>query len=374
MTKRISPGQTIGIIGAGQLGQMMALEAIAMGYRVHTFDPDEHAPARSCSSCHVVASFDDETALQRFSENCDVLTYEFENVNVRFIEHLSLIKPVPQGAKALYIAAHRSREQHFAQQCGIRVLPYHVVRTTEECLQALEQLGYPCILKTATLGYDGHGQKRFHRTADLESFTLDQEAIVQPLLDFDLEVSVVCVRDLQGVQTYTPFINHHIHGILSTSRTGADLGEALEKELCEYTKSLAKSLDYIGVLAAEYFIKDGIVYFNEMAPRPHNSGHLTIEGANISQFKAHIQAICGLSVNPLQQSNPFGMINILGQHLDKARRFMEAGMEPGWSYHEYGKVLAKTDRKMGHLTYGADDDQHVTHALALMQERIGRDE
>ena len=348
--KPIYPGQIIGIIGAGQLGEMMALEAIAMGYIVHTYDPNPAASAHRIAQKAVIKAFDDAASLIAFCAECAVITYEFENVDNTLLEQIQQHFNCPQGSKALIISSHRWRELGFARQQGIPTLNSIVVHDRSDLSAASKQLGFPFVLKTCTQGYDGHGQQRIDTPEDFIHLSVDEELLAQQWL--------IAIRSRDGIHLYPPFANHHKKGILAYTQVPAPLDSLLQKHLEAYTLMLIENLDYIGCLAVEYFVQGGQIYFNEMAPRPHNSGHCTLEASNKSQFKAHIEAVCGLAVGELKHLRPALMVNILGQHYQRARDYLFTPDYQAAFFHDYLKPEIRMDRKMAHMTFCSESAWH----------------
>lgn len=350
--KQILPPAVIGILGGGQLGLMMALEAKQQGYYIHSYDPNPQASITVVSDRHTTGSFDDETKIMTFAAECDVLTYEFENVSQQIMQALEKSYYLPQGSYALKIASNRYLEINHAQALGLSVPKYHLVNNQEELLAHGETVGYPIVLKTISGGYDGHGQFRFYQKADVETFDQPFEGIAQQWIDFDLEVSVVCTRSNKETICFQPIENQHQDGILKTSIQPARISSKLTRQLYKATTELVASLDYIGTFAVEYFIKGDQYYFNEMACRPHNSGHCTQETYNQSQFKTHLSAICGLPLGLVKPYQAGVMINILGVEIKKARQFLGQNSTVGF-YHDYFKTI-KLKRKMAHITFISD--------------------
>ncbi|TFG81271.1 MAG: ATP-grasp domain-containing protein, partial [Erysipelotrichales bacterium] len=290
MMNRLLPPAMIGIIGGGQLGRMMALSAIATGYRIAVLDPDPACPCAAIADRFVVAKYDDEEAFQRFIKQCDVVTYEFENADVGLIKNAAA--KFPQGHHALEISQHRLSEKNFALENHVACPKYTSV-TSKSDLDALSE--FPIVLKTCRFGYDGKGQWLIRDKEDLASRKIDfpGEYIAEAYVAFEREISVVCCRFNDGVTIFEPFENRHVDGILRESLHPAQINERTRKLAYEATRCLVEALDYIGVFAVEYFVTQDGILFNEMAPRPHNSAHATIEGCDYSQFDLHIAAITG---------------------------------------------------------------------------------
>jgi 5-(carboxyamino)imidazole ribonucleotide synthase len=345
------PGSTIGIIGGGQLGRMMALAAARIGFRCHILDPHEHPCAAEVSDCFTRAAFDDVEALRRFADQCDVITYEFENVPVEPLAILGdKLKP---GTRSLALAQDRAIEKRFLEQCGARVAPWREIDGVDDIVAALNELGSPILLKSRRLGYDGKGQAWVHR-ADEAAAAWDaigrQSAVAEAKMSFDSEFSVILARTAGGETNAFPLTrNHHEGGILRTSTVpaGAEI-EALSGTAVASAKAIADALDHIGVLTVEFFACAGGAVVNEMAPRVHNSGHWTIEGAHTSQFEQHLRAILGLPLGDAGLvSASATMENLIGPDVERWAKLLA---EPGADLHLYGKGEPRPGRKMGHVT------------------------
>ncbi|RIX26866.1 5-(carboxyamino)imidazole ribonucleotide synthase [Sphingomonas edaphi] len=347
----LRPGSTIGIIGGGQLGRMMAMAAARIGYRCHIFDPHESPCAAEVSGAFTRAAFDDREALRRFGEQCDVVTYEFENVPVAPLDVLDgKIRP---GTRSLEIAQDRAVEKHFIERTGANVAPWREVNEVGDVRTALEQLGSPILLKTRRLGYDGKGQAWVHRAEEAEAAweTINsQPAVAEARMTFEAEFSVVLARTADGETCAFPLTrNEHHGGILRESivPAGAPVSD-LEPDAIEMARAIADALDHVGVLTVEFFACSGRAVVNEIAPRVHNSGHWTIEGARTSQFEQHLRAILGLPLgDPGLVASGATMENLIGRDVDG---WAELVAEPGAALHLYNKGEARPGRKMGHVT------------------------
>ncbi len=350
----IPPGSTIGILGGGQLGRMLSVAAAQLGYRVHVFAPEgeEGTPAADVSAFATRAAYEDEAALDAFAASVDVVTFEFENVPVAAARRLMARVPVRPGARAFEVAQDRLAEKRFAEHCGGRTAPFRAVHDPAGLDAALADLGCPAILKTRRFGYDGKGQARIERAADLagawESIG-GVPAVLEGLVTFDAEFSVLLARGLDGsTVTYDSPLNQHADGILRRSCVPG--GAAVERHSAEAAAlagRIAAELDYVGLLAVEFFAcADGPV-FNEMAPRVHNSGHWTIEGAVTSQFENHVRAVCGLPLGSPARRGGAEMVNLIGDEVDGWHALL---VDPAARVHLYGKGEARPGRKMGHVT------------------------
>jgi 5-(carboxyamino)imidazole ribonucleotide synthase len=345
------PGSTIGILGGGQLGRMMALAAARIGYRCHILDPHEHPCGAEVSDRFTRASFDDVDALRRFADQCDVITYEFENVPVAPLAILGdKLKP---GTRSLEMAQDRAVEKRFLEQCGIRVAPWREIDGVEDVVGALDALGSPILLKTRRLGYDGKGQAWVHRADEAVAAwnAIGQKpAVAEARMSFDAEFSVILARKATGESRSFPLTrNEHHEGILRTSTAPAGPAiEALAAPAIASAAAIADALNHVGVLTVEFFACADGALVNEMAPRVHNSGHWTIEGAHTSQFEQHLRAILGLPLGDAGLvSASATMENLIGRDVERWAALLA---EPGADLHLYGKGEARPGRKMGHVT------------------------
>ncbi|MDB5084371.1 MAG: 5-(carboxyamino)imidazole ribonucleotide synthase [Bacilli bacterium] len=374
MSKRvIKPGSTIGVLGGGQLGRMIALAGRAMGYRFVTLDPTEDSPGGQVSDRQIVADFDDEKGALQLAEASDVVTYEFENVDARVAEVLETRSFVPQGSGLLRITQNRITEKTVIQSLGIPVVSFHVVEQLSDLQWAAETLGLPLVMKTATGGYDGKGQFVIRTDAQLrEAYdTLSAtglQLIAEQFIPFEKELSVIVARNLAGeVAAFPAAENIHVDNILHQSIVPARIHADLQEEAVRMAKQIAASLEVVGLLAVEFFLTaDGRLYVNELAPRPHNSGHYTLDACATSQFEQHVRAVCNLPLGATYLLTPVVMVNILGEQLDQVVN--AAAALPGTvKLHLYGKKDTKPKRKMGHLNILADS---VENALTIVN-RLG---
>jgi 5-(carboxyamino)imidazole ribonucleotide synthase len=347
----LPPGSTIGILGGGQLGRMMAMAAARFGYECHIFDPHYRPCAAEVSKHFTRAAFDDVEALRRFADECDVVTYEFENVPVEPLAVLGAkLKP---GTRSLEMAQDRSVEKRFLDQCGARIAPWREVDGVDDIVAALDALGSPILLKTRRLGYDGKGQAWVGRPEEAPAAwdaVGGQPAVAEAKMNFDTEFSVILARTEAGEVSAFPLTrNHHDGGILRTSTVpaGPEI-EASASEAIAAAMAIAEALGHVGVLTVEFFACAGGAVVNEMAPRVHNSGHWTIEGAHTSQFEQHLRAILGLPLgDPSLVCASAQMENLIGPDVD---RWAELVAERGADLHLYNKGEARPGRKMGHVT------------------------
>lgn len=344
--------QTIGIIGAGQLGLMIAQQARLLGARTVCLDPAADAPAFAVCDEQIVGRFDDLTALEELCRRCDVVTYEFENVPGEILTTLEQKYNIKQGIKPLFDSQDRLREKTNARERGLRT-PGFVAADDEPSLRrAVAALGLPAVLKTRTLGYDGHGQLVLKSEADIERALpmLAVPCILEEFVRFDFEASIVMVSDGEHTVSFPIGRNIHRDGILDLCIVPAEVDGDVLRRLQEQSERFMHDCGYRGILAIEYFVKDGEIYFNEMAPRPHNSGHYTIEGATTNQFRELVRYLLGMPLEVPQLVAPTVMKNILGQDLEAAEK-LAAENRPGVYVHLYGKRESRPKRKMGHITF-----------------------
>lgn len=335
--KIILPGSTIGIIGGGQLGRMLAMSAREMGYRVHILDPQNDCCAKDFAHHFIQASFDDIDALEQLCQQSDVVTFEFENINCDHLEVLEQRYYLVQHSSVLRISQHRLYEKQFAASLKIPTVDY--IYVGDEGLNTVLSGKY--LMKTVRFGYDGKGQKVIDQVSEVEPQTL-----LEQIVPLDKEISVVAVKDIHGVEIVAVVENEHRHHILYRSQIPTTATRQQEQQAINYTIRILETLNYYGVLTVEFFISQGQVIFNEIAPRVHNSGHITMLSANKSQFKAHIEAICGLPVGAITHQ-PTTMYNILGQDLDK---FIQLRQNQVGQLHLYEKA-PRTNRKIGHINF-----------------------
>jgi 5-(carboxyamino)imidazole ribonucleotide synthase len=348
----IQPGAIIGILGGGQLGRMTALAAARLGYRCVVLAPKGDNPAFHVAEA-IEAGYDDTEALDRLAARAAVVTLEFENLPVAALDRIaSRGVPVRPGRRVLETAQHRVREKSFFDSIGAPTAPWAPVRGPEDLLEAVSRIGYPCVLKTATLGYDGKGQVKLRGSKDVAAglaLAAGGEAILEGFVDFALEISVIVARSPDGaVVPYEPAENAHRNHILDVTRVPARISAETAARARAIAVQAAEALDLTGLLAVEMFVgHDGAVLVNEMAPRPHNSGHWSMDGARTDQFEQLVRAICGLPLgDPGRLAPVVEMTNLIG---DDAARWPEILAEPGARLHLYGKAEARPGRKMGHV-------------------------
>ncbi|HWK22040.1 MAG TPA: 5-(carboxyamino)imidazole ribonucleotide synthase [Ureibacillus sp.] len=366
MTKMIFPGQTIGIIGGGQLGRMMALSAKEAGYKIAVLEPSMDSPCGQVADIRIVAPYDDEAALEELADVSDVITFEFENIDYEGLKRLTEIAYVPQGAELVRITQNRVTEKAAISEAGCPVAPYIVAENYDELVNQIDNIGYPSIVKTARGGYDGKGQQLLNSKEDLylakELFEHSQ-CVAEGFVPFEKEISVIVQRNGQG-ETYCLPVgeNIHVHHILHETIVPARITEQTYNKAIEAAKKIADSLQLVGTLAVEMFVlENGEIVINELAPRPHNSGHYSIEACNVSQFGQHIRAICGWPLRVPKLLQPSIMVNVLGQHVVPLSNSISK--HPDWSIHLYGKTQAKVNRKMGHVTVLTDNIEDTLYEI-----------
>ncbi|HEY4601517.1 MAG TPA: 5-(carboxyamino)imidazole ribonucleotide synthase [Cerasibacillus sp.] len=374
--RAILPPQTIGIIGGGQLGRMMAIAAREMGYQIAVLDPTPNCPTGQLADHHIQAAYDDMDAIQQLTEISDVVTYEFENVDLQAAKYIEEQGKLPQGALALEITQNREKEKQLMKRSGLPVPDFAIVHDGEACEQAMAELSYPAVIKTCRGGYDGKGQLKLLSEKDLPDAMnfadQHQHCIIEQWISFDKEISVVFTRTQTGEITIFPIgENDHKDHILYQTTVPAQISNAVKKQATKATKKLAEEMQVVGTFAIEMFVRGDAIYINEMAPRPHNSGHYTIEACNISQFKQHILAICGLPLIDIELLQPAVMINILGENLKPLLNMMPT-MKHGF-VHLYGKAEAKEKRKMGHVTFIAEDLETLNEQIDQFKEATTHD-
>lgn len=345
--------KTIGIIGGGQLGQMMAISAIYMGHKVVTLDPTADCPASRVSDM-IVAPYDDVNALRQLSARCDVLTYEFENVDADGLDAVVGDGQLPQGTDLLRISQNRIFEKDFlANKAGVTVAPYKVVTSSLD-LEDLD-LGKTYVLKTATGGYDGHGQVVIKTSDDLAAanqLANSAECVLEEFVDFDLEISVIVSGNGKDVTVFPVQENIHRNNILSKTIVPARISDQLAEKAKSMAVQISQKLNLSGTLCVEMFATADDIIVNEIAPRPHNSGHYSIEACDFSQFDTHILGVLGAPLPKIHLHAPAVMLNVLGQHVEKAEHYVAEN--PSAHLHLYGKLEAKHNRKMGHVTVFSD--------------------
>jgi len=380
------PGATIGMLGSGQLGRMFTVVARRMGYHVHVLSPASGSPTGQLADREVVAAYDDADAVARFASGVDVVTLEFENIPSASLDAAAARAPVRPGVFALHATQHRAREKRFLAGLGVPHVPFAEVAAGGDLDAAIGEVGTPCVVKTAGFGYDGKGQVRVdgdRGRAEARALAAGQAVVVERFLELEAELSVVAARGLDGsVATFAPARNRHERHILDLSSAPAPVARAVAERAREITVAVLEGLELIGVACVEFFLEPGgRLSVNEIAPRPHNSGHLTIEGAETSQFEQQLRAVTGLPLGSAAPRRPAAMANLLGDLWSGAPPDGAPGVAPDWAaalaepgvaLHLYGKDAARPGRKMGHLTATADDLQEAEARVLRARERAAR--
>ncbi|WP_188207977.1 5-(carboxyamino)imidazole ribonucleotide synthase [Alkalibacillus aidingensis] len=377
MVNSIQPGKTIGVIGGGQLGRMMAIAAKQMGFRVVVLDPKDHSPTGQVADLEIVSAYDDFEAAKHLKEEADVITYEFENVDSETLKWLEEHAYVPQGSKLIQTTQDRAYEKQAIERSGANVVGYELISSMEELKSGLLKIGYPAVIKTRRFGYDGKGQMKLESEADLkdaEPILAKGPCILEQFIAFDKEISVMVARSVSGeAMTYPVSENIHKNHILHQSIVPARINEKTESKAKKLALQIAESLKLVGVLGVEMFLTaSGEIYINEVAPRPHNSGHYTLDACETSQFEQHIRAVCDWKLGEANLYTPVVMTNILGQHVDKVYSDIPGDLKA--KLHLYGKDQAKPNRKMGHINFIGDNiEDLLEHIKQLSIWRVQHD-
>lgn len=372
MSDPVLPGAMVGVLGSGQLGRMLALAARRMGYRVHVFSPDSDSPTGQVADREWSAAYDDLDAVGEFARSVDVVTLEFENIPAATVEEVSSVAPVRPGWKALHTAQNRLREKTFLKKAGFPVAPFREVEERAALDGALRGIGVPAVLKTAGFGYDGKGQSRVDKLEEADEAweALGGEAVLESWVDFEKEVSVVAARGLDGSFVhYGAVENTHDRHILDVTVAPADVPPDIDREAVEITRGIFEELEIVGTACVEFFVTDeGKLLVNEIAPRPHNSGHWTIDGAVTSQFEQQLRAVCGLPLGSTERTRPVAMANLLGDLWENGEPdWMAVCSLPEVKLHLYGKREARPGRKMGHVTALADTPEAAATLVSRAQ-------
>jgi 5-(carboxyamino)imidazole ribonucleotide synthase len=371
----IAPGKTLGIFGGGQLGRMIGLAARRMGYRIHIFEPGENSPAGQVADLEVNASYRDEESLRRFLQEIEVATFEFENIPADFLHQAAEIRPVHPSPEVLLICQNREREKAFLQAHQFPRADFRVVSSDEELRQAMAELGTPCVIKTASFGYDGKGQIKIEAgddPAEVWSRFQANRGVVEEWIDYETELSVLCAVSSSGeTSTFPASENVHRNHILEYSIVPARIDLRLQEQAAEIAQNIARTLGVVGLLAVEFFATpDGRLLVNELAPRPHNSGHYTFDACLTNQFEQQVRAVCGLPLGSPKLMSPVVMCNLLGDLWGQgAPDWKTILSHPNAKLHLYGKEEARPGRKMGHFTVLADSvDEALTQARAIKEK------
>ncbi len=371
MTKIIPPNSTIGVFGSGQLGRMFAIEARKMGYRVHTYSPDSDTPTGQVADIETSASYHDLDAVRAFARSVDVVTFEFENVPSAAVDAAAELVGVHPRGDILHTTQNRLREKTFLADNGFPVTAFRRIKLIEDLYHGIEELRSPAVLKTAGFGYDGKGQSRINARGDVETAFAalnGDEAILEAFVEFEKEVSVVCARGQDGrFASFGVIENSHSNHILDISFAPAMISKSVYVEAVEITRSISEKLDYVGTLCVEFFLtNDEKLLVNELAPRPHNSGHLTFDACVTSQFEQQLRGVCGLPLGSTEFYGPAAMANLLGDIWQNGEPDWSKALEyPGLNLHLYGKSEPRAGRKMGHITATADA---ATEAAELVRK------
>jgi 5-(carboxyamino)imidazole ribonucleotide synthase len=372
----ILPGSTIGVFGSGQLGRMFAIEARKMGYRVHTFSPDTDTPTGQVADVETSADYGDLDAVREFAKRVDVVTFEFENVPSATVDAAAELVAVHPRGDILHTTQNRLREKTFLSKNGFPVANYKHIKTIEDLYHGLHEIAVPAVLKTAGFGYDGKGQQKIRSVGEIDSAFENlkgQDTVLEQFVAFQKEVSVVCARGQDGdFAHYGVIENEHANHILDVSFAPAEVREKVLDDAVEIARAIADKFDYVGTMCVEFFLTlDDKLLVNEIAPRPHNSGHLTYGPAVTSQFEQQLRAVCGLPLGSTEFYRPAAMANLLGD--------VWAGGEPDWAaaladpnvkLHLYGKSDPRPGRKMGHITATAETAKAAAESVRDTRNRL----
>lgn len=379
MSRPILPGATIGVLGSGQLGRMLALAARRMGYRVHTFSPGEDTPMGQVADREAVGDYNDLDAVAEFAARVDVVTFEFENVPFDAARTACERVPVRPRGQVLHTAQHRQREKDFLAGAGFPTAPFEHVPDRAALDVAIARVGTPAVLKTAGFGYDGKGQAVIRDADEAEAAWQSigaGEAVLEGFVDFEREISVVAARGCDGEFAHYGVVeNRHRDHILDVSIPDPDIDERIVAEVVEIAHAVLDALDVVGVLCVEFFLKhDGSLVVNELAPRPHNSGHFSFDACVTSQFEQQLRAVCALPLGSTRRLRPCAMVNLLGDLWDDGTPDWQAALgDPELKLHLYGKAEARPGRKMGHMTvFGDDGEDAARRALAARDALTAR--
>ncbi|MBI2620109.1 MAG: 5-(carboxyamino)imidazole ribonucleotide synthase [Ignavibacteriales bacterium] len=379
MTNTLLPPATIGMIGGGQLGMMTLREARRMGYRSIVWDSDPECPASKVAERTITAPFEDTQAAEQLGRSSDVVTYEFENIDAQTVETIESNKPVFPGSPILRIAQHRGVEKEALLKAGFPVVRFLSASTADGLKTAVREIGYPVVVKTSTTGYDGKGQSVLRTGEELESFLKKEgeqfaERVVEQFLPLQLEISVIAVRGREGTVTTFPVLeNEHRENILHVTRVPAELPADLAQKATDLGRAVIEHFRIVGVLCVEMFVThDGRLLVNELAPRPHNSGHFSLDASSVSQFEALVRCVCGLPIHQPRLLSPCAMVNLLGKHLQRLD-LAEVQKIEGAKIHLYGKSRREPKRKMGHMTVLGRSRPEVEEKVQKLERLIGEE-
>ncbi len=374
----ILPGATLGMLGSGQLGRMFTIAARRLGYRVHVLSPDSDTPTGQVADLEVRADYLDLDRVAEFARSVSVVSFEFENVPAETTEVCARYGPVRPAGSVLFTSQNRLREKTFLRDAGLPVTPFIPVRSVEELIAGLQKQGQPAVLKTADWGYDGKGQVVVrsveHAAAAWSSLNVSH-AILESFIDFECELSVVAARGMDGqFVSYGPIGNSHSHHILDVSVCPALVSPSIAAEAIEIARAVLEKMDVVGVMCVEFFLtRSGQLLINETAPRPHNSGHLTIDAHVTCQFEQQVRAICGLPLGSSEMRSPSAMANLLGDVWENGEPdWVSALNHPNLKLHLYGKLEARAGRKMGHLTVLAENVKEADKTARAARKSLKR--
>jgi 5-(carboxyamino)imidazole ribonucleotide synthase len=371
----IPPGSTIGLLGGGQLGRMFAIAARRMGYRVHTYEPAPDSPAGQISDREFNGSYSDWELLESFVRSVDVVTFEFENIPAEVVDRISRSKPVHPRSEVLHICQNREREKNFLRAHHYPHAPFAVLASQAELEAALDSIGTPAVLKSADFGYDGKGQRKINAGDKLDYSPAAGRSVLEKWISFDRELSVICARDAKGnLSVFPASENVHSRHILDYSIVPARIDPAIQQRAQSIAQNIASDLDVVGLIAVEFFLTpEGELIVNELAPRPHNSGHYTVDACLTSQFEQQLRAVCGLPFGSPDLLRPVVMVNLLGD-------LWKAEAQPDWrpvlsnpyaKLHLYGKLKGRPGRKMGHFCVLRETiEQTIAEALQIKEKLI----
>ena len=372
----ILPNATLGVLGGGQLGRMFTLAAYSMGYRVVVLDPDPHSPAGLIADQHIKANYRDHAALQMLGDECAAVTTEFENVPAESLEYLEKFCAVRPNAEAVRIAQDRIREKTFVQDHGLATAAFAAIYEDADIVAAIETLTAPLLMKTASLGYDGKGQVQVNTLAEARS-AFEQlgnaACVLEEMVDLEREISVILARSINGQTSVYPVgENRHVNGILDTTIVPATIDATLGEQAIDMATRLADTMDYCGILAVEFFCtRQDELLINELATRPHNSGHYTVDACTTSQFEQQVRMMCGLPPADTQMLSPVVMTNLLGDiWKDGEPDWQQVLNEPQAHLHLYGKKEARPGRKMGHINCLAADVEQALATTARIRSAL----
>jgi 5-(carboxyamino)imidazole ribonucleotide synthase len=378
--KTVLPNSIIGVFGSGQLGRMLAIEARKMGYRIHTFSPETDTPTGQIADYETAADYEDLDAVRKFAKAVDVITFEFENVPSKTVEAAGETTAVYPRGEILHTTQNRLREKTFLSAKNFPVADFRHIKTVEDLYQAATEIGMPAVLKTAGFGYDGKGQTKIETVGNIEPAfekLKGGEMVLEKFIQFEKEISVVCARDRAGnFAHYGVIENSHSRHILDISFAPALVSEKVFREAIEIARSVAETFDYVGTLCVEFFLtKDEKLIINELAPRPHNSGHLTFDHCVTSQFEQQLRAVCGLPLGSTEFYKPCAMANLLGDVWEKGEPDWARALQiPNVKLHLYGKAEPRAGRKMGHLTAAAATAEEAVENVSKARLEIQKTE